>query len=102
MERLTVHAEDDGSAADAGELTYGENTFSNRQGASKAPRPSPVLVQTDVGGGIETPVKGSSGEPAGQIACKASPADSEDGAWDAELDDLLKWTDNLSPVAEQG
>jgi len=102
LERLTVHVEDDGSTADACELACGENTFSNRQAASKAPRPSPVLVRTDVGGGYETPVKGSSGEPVGQIACKSSPAHSEDGAWDAELDDLLKWTDNLSPVAEQG
>ena len=84
------------------DLEGGENTFTNRQGGGRTTQPPPALVLAEVDSGYETPVRDVRDGDGVQVTaeCKASPVDSEDGAWDAELDDLLKWTDNLSPVAE--
>ena len=95
-------------------MAGGENTFSERdrrggrgtgqQGLTTLALPPPIDVMS-VESGYSTPNKGEGRggggggvQGAGAVA-KASPVESDDGAWDAELDDLLKWTDNLSPLA---
>ena len=83
-------------------LSSGENTFSKRTHGAEATKrsalPPPPLSDVQVMG-CETPNKGGVGEVGrGPGGAKASPVASDDGAWDAELDDLLKWTDELSPL----
>ena len=52
----------------------------------------------ELGGVLETPTRvGALGR--GKEDIGKSPG--SDGAWDVELEDLLKWTESLSPVAEK-
>jgi len=89
-----------------------ENTFSTRStGGVRSlvtiqPLPLDVCHDRGGGGGFATPTKCAGGGVScavdvgkGGIKASRSPADSDDGGWDAELDDLLKWTDTLSPLA---
>ena len=89
-----------GGSLSAARPTAGENTFSARMHGVEAGKRTalvpPPLTHVQVVYS-DTPRKGCTGDegigPGG-----ASPAASDDVAWDAELDDLLKWTDQLSPL----
>lgn len=95
---------EEGGCLSAGRPGVGENTFSARtygvEAGKRSALPPPPLAHVQVADcECETPGKGGVSEVGrGPGGAKASPAASDDGAWDEELDDLLKWTDQLSPL----